>query len=1196
MDQPPLEVETLLAQRGWLRALAIRLVYDENRADDLVQQVWLQALERPPRREGSVRGWLRAVLRSRWRDQQRSDAARGARERASFEERAAPATAEIAARVEAQQIVARAVLELDEPLRAIILLHFFEDLPVREVARRLDLPYETVRHRLGRALDALRLRLNEERGEGESRSIALLLIDHGAGGPPPAAAGTGGRLRGRPGWTAVGAAAVLLGTAALVVALAPSHEVVESRGRPTRETAAVARTPPTTSSAAQAGSTSTATHPTPVSATARARAEVRVRTVGGEPVTGATVEAWTLPASADGSSLRVATAKTDGEGRARIDDLAPGRFTIVARAAGHPLASAQDRRLDLADAPQRIDLFVGTGYALAGRVVDEDGRAVAGAVLVAEPPRPTWDRSRGALRVETSADAEGRYAFDVLTPGETTLWAALPGGVPVPMATVLVPAVTTFDLKLRRGGTLRGRVTDEATGAPVSGADVRVQGWAATDVLLGHAVTGADGHFSIDALLECVVRQVVSEKDGYASDALADRAASPDAVFSLPRGATVTRDLLLRRGGDLSGCVTGPGGPVAGASVSVTFGNRLGQWAIRNTTTDAAGRYTVLHVAAGQAFVRVEARGLKEAVLADPAIKTSLSLEPFRANVTEGGDTTFDVAMIEDDDPAASPAGRVRVVVVDARGETPRGAWVEVVPTAGAAAGFARERTLVGPDGALDVALLPATAPTFRVRAAGPDLAETWSAEFAFASLSGAAPVHLRLEAGTSLAGEVRRQGTGAPVPGAQLQVSAPREDGGFAQRPFGWSAPVVAISDIDGRFVIPHIRAGTYEVAAAAEGSIVSVRMIKVPTTDAIVFELEAALEIAGRVAFADGTGLPGVGVVAAPETRANAPNLAARPTDATTAQDGSFVIRGVAPGRYRLRVGPPSDRSLSFVQPVTEPIEAGTHDAHVLVERALQIAGRVLDAGGRPARGVLVSLEAPGARVAPVGTDVEGAFAFVGLRAGAYAVSARTVMPGGSASIARSEDVAAGTLGLELVLGAALSIEGVVIDAEGHEVPGAAVRATPVRDPSSAESRGYLPVSSGGRFAVHGLAPGTYEIDVGNLRDRLRPLVVRGARQFQAGATDVRLEVRAALTVSGRLFDEHGAALAGRVIEFIPEDAQWPRRRVTTSATGSFTCDGLGYGRHRAELVEGTGESATRVQLGACDAGASGVEWSVR
>ena len=48
--------EHLLAETSWLHALAKGLVANDSRADDLVQQVLVEALEKPPRQVGALRG------------------------------------------------------------------------------------------------------------------------------------------------------------------------------------------------------------------------------------------------------------------------------------------------------------------------------------------------------------------------------------------------------------------------------------------------------------------------------------------------------------------------------------------------------------------------------------------------------------------------------------------------------------------------------------------------------------------------------------------------------------------------------------------------------------------------------------------------------------------------------------------------------------------------------------------------------------------------------------------------------------------------------------------------------------------------------------------------------------------------------------------------------------------------------------
>lgn len=54
--------QELLAHQAFLRRLATDLVGAD--ADDLVQEVWRKALERPPRHGRQLRGWLSRVARN----------------------------------------------------------------------------------------------------------------------------------------------------------------------------------------------------------------------------------------------------------------------------------------------------------------------------------------------------------------------------------------------------------------------------------------------------------------------------------------------------------------------------------------------------------------------------------------------------------------------------------------------------------------------------------------------------------------------------------------------------------------------------------------------------------------------------------------------------------------------------------------------------------------------------------------------------------------------------------------------------------------------------------------------------------------------------------------------------------------------------------------------------------------------------
>ena len=65
LDSPRATPTELLAHAAWVRRLARVLVRDRATADDVEQQAWAAALERPPpRREGDLRHWWSSVVRN----------------------------------------------------------------------------------------------------------------------------------------------------------------------------------------------------------------------------------------------------------------------------------------------------------------------------------------------------------------------------------------------------------------------------------------------------------------------------------------------------------------------------------------------------------------------------------------------------------------------------------------------------------------------------------------------------------------------------------------------------------------------------------------------------------------------------------------------------------------------------------------------------------------------------------------------------------------------------------------------------------------------------------------------------------------------------------------------------------------------------------------------------------------------------
>lgn len=119
--------QELLSHQTFLRGLAIDLVGAE--AEDLVQDVWRRALERPPGDRRQLRGWLARVARNLAADRWRGEARRAEREEHGARER--PTGEEVTARFELRKELIVALDSLPPSSRETILLRYFEGLAPR---------------------------------------------------------------------------------------------------------------------------------------------------------------------------------------------------------------------------------------------------------------------------------------------------------------------------------------------------------------------------------------------------------------------------------------------------------------------------------------------------------------------------------------------------------------------------------------------------------------------------------------------------------------------------------------------------------------------------------------------------------------------------------------------------------------------------------------------------------------------------------------------------------------------------------------------------------------------------------------------------------------------------------------------------------------------------------------------------------
>jgi len=562
MNPPANDPTALLTHDGHLRALARALVREASAADDLAQDAWLAALEARVEAR-SWPAWLATVARRLATKERRTSARRAQREERAARAEAAPSTAELLEREEARARVVAALLALAEPLRTTLVLRFLEDLPPRAVARRMQVPVETVRTRTRRGLEALRAELDGSFGARErwlSALVPLARLHRFPLGPTLAAMSIQTKVVVALAvvllcaWWLWPHAAVTATGSSVVAAVAPAASVVTPElapgprpSAPTQESARarIEGPPPTPALAA--------------TASGALRVHVTWFQQHHDPVQNAVDFGVRVTSNAlENPELNALAARTDGDGLALFEGLPAGRALVTV-----------DREFGPA---RTVDIVPGTtvettiaiehGFTILGRVTDERDQPVAGAEI--------WfgkfpDLANGT-RIATSA-VDGSFVLHALN--HANLGARASGYRPSRIAYFYAAsgAEVQAHLMLRAGAGEVDGVVLGAAGEPLEDALVRVgppgpaNGFGAVDDDWGTTVRSDEqGRFRVAGLASGAC-PIVVRKDGFAMFR---------GELEVPEGATAAFTATLAPEAALEGHVRDSlGRPVAGALVRV---------------------------------------------------------------------------------------------------------------------------------------------------------------------------------------------------------------------------------------------------------------------------------------------------------------------------------------------------------------------------------------------------------------------------------------------------------------------------------------------------------------------------------------------------------------------------------------------------------------------------------------------------
>jgi hypothetical protein len=314
------------------------------------------------------------------------------------------------------------------------------------------------------------------------------------------------------------------------------------------------------------------------------------------------------------------------------------------------------------------------------------------------------------------------------------------------------------------------------------------------------------------------------------------------------------------------------------------------------------------------------------------------------------------------------------------------------------------------------------------------------------------------------------------------------------------------------------------------------------------------------------DGAGLPVAGAEVSAELERGAPDPALAPPRAAadpagaaptapvdagvpaiavapvTGNDGRFVVDGLVPGRFRLRV-----TGAGLLPAELRYVPAPSDEARIVVARQVAIEGTVTD-GGKP-----VVIASVGLRGDAIGGTIEirtgpgGTFRFDNLPEGRYqlfawqgALAARTV---------RVARLGAGPFGpVELRLEAAAIVVGRVVDREEGTGLAAAVELRPSGDDQAPR---HARSGDDGVFRIEGVPDGRWIADA-FVPGYLSP----GGVELTAGQGIAELALTRGGAIEGRVLDGDGRPIAGAIVRAL---GAGPRPKSSSEVSADVDRDKL-------------------------------------
>lgn len=368
----------------------------------------------------------------------------------------------------------------------------------------------------------------------------------------------------------------------------------------------------------------------PVVVRLRDGASVEVTVIGEDtqkPISGASVQLRT-------NDLQ--TEITDAEGKAHFEGVRNGMVAVVASASGYgptrqPLQVPASGKVEVT-----AQVTLRPGAAISGRVVNEQGKPVSGARVLAVDASKLFSLESGKLDSVMTND-KGQFRIAAVAAGTYRLAARHDDYAPAdsePMTVDGSTPLTDVELELREGGTVSGRVVDKG-GKGVAWAAVRVGRPSNVAMGLGGVLRQATANEQGEFVMKGLPREKLSL---LAIGEQASSEAQAEDLTAKPKATDIV--LTLTVDGQIAGkVVNDKGEPVAEAQVSALpdiFGqgipDDLRLRGLAAETTDGGGHF--------------EFRGLPDGTYRLRAARASLSDRAFLQPGTQAATGDTDVTLV----------------------------------------------------------------------------------------------------------------------------------------------------------------------------------------------------------------------------------------------------------------------------------------------------------------------------------------------------------------------------------------------------------------------------------------------------------------------------------------------------------------------------------------------------------------------